>query len=141
MYFSTQKKRGPETDESKGYDGHHRSGDGAHPMRLCGHQIASKMQCEASGKGGWAELGKLYLILAYHVSPRSYLLVVLVVSYHSSTKHMPDRPPQPLPWQWHPLGSCPTAAPPFQEDQADPVLPISAKTASQNGAPSPFFLF
>ena len=58
-------------------------------MRMCGHQTASKSQCDASGKGGWAELGKLCLILAYHVSPRSYLLVVLVVSYHFSTRHMP----------------------------------------------------
>ena len=68
MYdYDLQKKSGPETDESEGYAGHHCSGDGTHPMRVHSHQTASKLQCKASGKGGWAEVGKLYLILACHV--------------------------------------------------------------------------
>ena len=40
----------------------------------------------------------------------------------------PEAPAQPRP-------------PPHQDEEADPVLPVSAKMDSQNGAPSSFFLF
>ena len=73
-----------------------------------------------------------------------------VVLYHVSTMAEPiDRPPLPLPWEQHTttVGAAPPKAPaqlrlpPRQEEEADPVLPASAKMASQNGAPSPFFFF
>ena len=70
-------------------------------------------------------------------------MVVPVVLYHVSTMAEPiDRPPLPVPWEQHPpKAPAQPRLPPHQDEEADPVLPISAKMASQNGAPSSFFSF